>query len=422
MKRIFNLTILFLALGALPLSAQEAAPPPAPAYQPLSPDQLDQMLGPIALYPDPLISELLPAATFPTQVVMADRYLSGGGDPNAVDQLPPWDPSVQALTHYPTVLQWMDNNLQWTTELGQAFLNQQQDVMDSIQRLRRDASNMGNLQSTAQQQVADDGGDIEILPADNNDVYLPDYQPSVVYYQAGCPITFGTPFPIGGWLYCDFDWHHHNLVFWDHDHPRPSGWWHELPLRRNADLASHGTVWHPDNHPGMSVGSGNDRGWGNRVPPGNRGTPPRNFTPPPVHVGQPIPGPRIHPAPAPVGHPTPAPVIHPQPNPVNRGGSAGQSHPASSPAEHYGVTRSTSTGAYIGVQSSRDTRAFSERGQQSMQTVTHSEPASRPAPAPSSGGGGGGGRSGGGGGGGGGGGAGGHSGGGGGGGGGGGRR
>lgn len=392
MKRILNLTILFCALGALPLCAQEAAPPPAPAYQALSPDELDQMLGPIALYPDPLISEILPAATFPTEIVMADRYLSGGGDPNAVDQQP-WDPSVQALAHYPTVLQWMDNNLQWTTELGQAFLNQQQDVMDSIQRLRTDAYNVGNLQSTPQQQVVDDGGDIEILPADDNDVYLPDYQPSMVYYQAGYPITFGVAFPIGGWLDCDFDWHHRHLVFWDHDHPRPQGWWHEQPLQRDTYVAGHATVWHPGNRPGMSVASGNDRGWGNRVSPVNRAMPPRNFTPP-SQAGRPAPGPVVHPT-------TPAPVIHQQPTQVNRGGSVGGTRSGSAPTEHYGMNRSTSTGAYIGVQSSRDTRAFSERGQQSMQTVTRSEPASRPAPsaapeshsapAPSPGGGGGGG-------------------------------
>lgn len=391
MKRIFNLTILFFALGALPLCAQEAAPPPAPAYQPLSQYQLDLMLAPFALYPDPLISEMLPVATFPAQIVMADRYLSSGGDPNAIDQLPPWDPSVQALLHYPTVLQWMDTNLQWTTEVGQAFLNQQQDVMDSIQRLRRDAYNMGNLQSTEQQQVIDDGGDIEILPADEDDVYLPDYQPTEIYYQAGYPITFGTAFPIGGWLYCDFDWHHHNLVFWDHDHPRPSGWWRELPDRRNADLAGHGAVWHPDNHPGMSITGRNDRGWGNQGAPITRGMPPKNFTPPPGHTGQPNPGLAGHPTPGPVIHPSPAPVIHPQPTPVNRGGMAGQPRSGSSPVEHYGVSHPTSTGAYIGVQSSQNTRAYSERGQQSMQTVTRSEPASRPAP--SSGGGGGSGRS-----------------------------
>lgn len=380
MKRILSLTFLYCALGALPLAAQDAAPPPAPAYQPLSPDQLDQILGPIALYPDPLLSEILPAATFPTEVVEADRYLSAGGDPNAVDQQP-WDPSVQALAHYPTVLQWMDNNLPWTTEVGQAFINQQQDVMDSVQRLRTEAYNEGNLQSTAQQQVDDDNGDIEILPADDSDIYLPDYQPGAIYSQAGYPITFGTAFPIGVWLYGDFDWRHHHIVYWDHDHPRPAGWWHQTPLRRDTYVAGHATVWHPGVRP--IVAAGGDRGW-NQQPVVNRAMPGRNFTPMP---------------PARVERPTPAPVVR-QPAPVIRGGSVGEMRPQGSPVERYGVTRSTSTGAYIGVQSSSETRAYSQRGQQSMQTVTRSEPASRPAPAPapSFGGGGGGGRSGGGGG------------------------
>ena len=107
--------------------------------KPLSGPQLDQLLGPIALYPDPLIAQILPASTLPTQIVLADRYVSGGGDPNQIDQQP-WDPSVQALARYPNVLKWMDDNLDWTTELGQAFLNQPQDVMDSIQRLRQSAT------------------------------------------------------------------------------------------------------------------------------------------------------------------------------------------------------------------------------------------------------------------------------------------
>ena len=112
-----------------------------PVYQPLSGAQLDQLLGPIALYPDPLIAQILPASTFPTEIVMADRYISDGGDPNQIDQQP-WDPSVQALARYPNVLQWMDQNLDWTTELGQAFLYQQQDVMDFIQELRQSAYNL----------------------------------------------------------------------------------------------------------------------------------------------------------------------------------------------------------------------------------------------------------------------------------------
>jgi len=363
MKNAFSIAILLCGLCIVSVSAQIAAPPPAPSYQPLSPDQLDQALAPIALYPDPLISEILPAATFPTEIVMADRYISGGGDPNAVDQQP-WDPSVQALAHYPTVLQWLDDNLPWTTEVGEAFVNQQQDVMDSIQRLRTQAYNLGNLQSTPQQQVVNDGGDIEILPADDNSVYLPDYQPDAIYYQTGYPITFGAPFPIGVWLYCDFDWHNRHLVFWDRDHPRPHGWWHEPPDHRRAYVASHATVWHPANRP-FAPATGGDRGWNNRPNTVHPTPERRTFTPAP-------PGRVEHPGP--VVHPTPAPAIH--------GGSVAAQRPQGSPVEHYGVSRPTSTGAYIGIQSSHETQTYSDRGRQSMQTVTHSEPVSRPAPAP----------------------------------------
>jgi hypothetical protein len=94
-----------------------------PAYQALSAAQLDQLLGPIALYPDPLIAEILPASTLPTQIVLADRYITGGGDPNQIGQQP-WDASVQAVARYPSVLKWMDDNLNWTTQAGQVFLNQ----------------------------------------------------------------------------------------------------------------------------------------------------------------------------------------------------------------------------------------------------------------------------------------------------------
>src|ERR1019366_6145048 len=140
MKLFLKIAILlcvFTGTG-MSLRAQMAVPPPMATYQLISEAQLDQLLGPIALYPDPLIAQILPASTFPTEIVMAGRYVSGGGDPNQIDQQP-WDPSVQGLARYPNVLQWMDQNLDWTTELGQAFLNQQQDVMDSIQRLRQSA-------------------------------------------------------------------------------------------------------------------------------------------------------------------------------------------------------------------------------------------------------------------------------------------
>ncbi len=209
------------------MRAQTAEPPPTPAYQPLSDQELDQLLGPIALYPDPLIAQILPAATLPTQIVMADRYIQGGGDPNQIDQQP-WDQSVQAVARYPNVLKWLDDNLAWTTELGEAFINQQPDVMNSVQRLRASAQNLGNLQSTPQQQVVDDGANIEIVPADPDVIYVPEYDPEVIYVNPGIPfIGFGIGCAIGPWLNCDFDWNHRHIFFWNHDHPRPTNWWHE---------------------------------------------------------------------------------------------------------------------------------------------------------------------------------------------------
>ncbi len=366
---VIPITALIFCVGVvIQTPAQSLVPPPMPAYQPLSDAQLDQLLGPIALYPDPLIAEILPASTFPTQIVLADRYVSGGGDPNQIDQQP-WDASVQALARYPNVLKWMDDNLNWTTELGQAFLNQQQDVMDSIQRLRQSAYNLSNLQSTSQQQVVNDGGDIEIVPVDPQVIYVPVYQPDQVYYQTpyGPPfITFGIGFPIGVWLNCDFDWGHHNIIVWGHDHPRPPNWWHEPPRQRNT---GHTTVWHSGNRP-VAVGvNRGDRGYG--IP---------HNQPVVATVGRSMSdsvAPRRTPAPAarpeapatrasmPIARPTPAPIERSQP-----------------------VSRSESNGAFIGIESSRDTKTYSDRGQQSMQTATRSAPASRPA-MPSGGGGGG---------------------------------
>ena len=186
--KIFALVSLFTG-AALSVRAQAAVPPPMPAYQPLSAAQLDQLMGQIALYPDPLIAEMLPASTLPTQIVLADRYIVGGGDPNLIAQQP-WDASVQAMARYPAVLKWMDDNLNWTTQMGQAFLNQQPDVMASIQRLRATASKLGNLQSSPQQQVITDGSDIEIVPADPQVIYVPVYQPDQVYYDAAVWFAF----------------------------------------------------------------------------------------------------------------------------------------------------------------------------------------------------------------------------------------
>ena len=375
MRRTFQIVALLCLLAApgVPARAQtDEVPPPAPAYQPLSYDQLDQLLGPIALYPDPLIAEILPASTFPTQIVMADRYLSSGGDPNQADQQP-WDPSVQALAHYPTLLQWMDQNLDWTTALGQAFMNQQQDVMDSIQRLRQSAYNLGNLQSTPQQQVIDDGGYIEILPVEEDQIYVPIYQPDEVYDQSGFPCTFGIGFPVGVWLGCDFDWQRHRMIVWNHDHPRPPNWWHQRPDQRDAVLASHSAVWRPSQHSSGVIAIRGDRGWGT----------PQN-QPMVTTIGQ---------------SRTPMPAARPE-APIVSGGAASRfeapanrssvpvARSAPPTVEHFSSRgNSPSSGAFIGIQSAQETRSYSERGEQSTASFSRSEPASRPAPSSNSGGG-----------------------------------
>ena len=115
-KIILGATLVAMFSTGMIAEAQIPVPPPAPEGQLRSSADLEQMLGPIALYPDPLIAQILPAATLPSEIVLADRYVNGGGDPNLIDQQR-WDPSVKALARYPTALKWMDDNLAWTAAL-----------------------------------------------------------------------------------------------------------------------------------------------------------------------------------------------------------------------------------------------------------------------------------------------------------------
>ncbi len=166
--------------------------PVVPQGQPLSTEQLNQLVAPIALYPDALVAQVLAAATYPTQVVEADRWRQAQGSAPA-DQIAAgaeaknWDPSVKALTAFPSVLAQMDRNLQWTTDLGNAYYNQPQDVMDSVQKMRQKAQTAGQLRSTPQQTVSNADGAITIAPANPTVVYVPVYNPWTVY---------GSPFPI----------------------------------------------------------------------------------------------------------------------------------------------------------------------------------------------------------------------------------
>src|SRR5947209_8384487 len=154
-------------------------------------DQLDSLVAPIALYPDPLLAQTLAASTYPLEVIQLEQWmeknpnLKGKALADAVAKQP-WDPSVQSLVEFPDVVQRMAGNIQWTTDLGNAFLAQQSDVMDAVQRMRAKAQGTGNLKTSAQQKVETQtvaGGKqvIVVEPANPDVVYVPSYDPQVVY-------------------------------------------------------------------------------------------------------------------------------------------------------------------------------------------------------------------------------------------------
>ncbi|MGA7857212.1 MAG: DUF3300 domain-containing protein, partial [Terracidiphilus sp.] len=160
---------------------------------PLSPDELQQLVAPIALYPDALVAEILAASTYPPQVAAADQWLQAQGNAPAeqiaagADAQSSWDPSVKGLTAFPQVLGMLDRNLQWTTSLGNAYYNQPQDVLQTIQVMRQRAEQAGNLESTPQADVSNNQGYINIAPANPDTVYVPSYNPWDVYGQPVSP-------------------------------------------------------------------------------------------------------------------------------------------------------------------------------------------------------------------------------------------
>jgi Protein of unknown function (DUF3300) len=178
------LKFLAALLFALPLFAQAQVPRAAsPNY---SQPELDQMLAPIALYPDALLSQVLMAATYPTEVVEAARWTraNGGLQGDAAvrsAQGENWDSSVISLVAFPQILQRMEENPDWTRALGDAFLAQEPQVMDSVQQLRQRAQAAGNLQSSEQMYVQQQGQTIVLQPASPEYVYVPYYDPYVVY-------------------------------------------------------------------------------------------------------------------------------------------------------------------------------------------------------------------------------------------------
>lgn len=183
---------LLLVAPAATLLAQDAPPPPPP-QQTLTPDQLDDLVAPIALYPDELVSQVLVASTYPLEVVQAFQWmqknpgLTGPALTQAAQQQG-WDASVQALVVFPDVIKRLNDDVTWTTNLGNAFLAQQQDVMDAVQRMRAKAAQAGKLQSTPQlnvTQTTDNGQPVyEIEPTNPDVIYVPVYDPVWIWGPA----------------------------------------------------------------------------------------------------------------------------------------------------------------------------------------------------------------------------------------------
>jgi hypothetical protein len=174
----------------------------------LSSSELQQLVGPVALYSDPLLALILPASTFPSEISQAEDYLNNGGSQQAIaDQ--DWDKSVQGLAHYPDVLHMMASNMDWTNQLGAAVMAQQSAVMAAVQTQRAKAKSLGNLVSTPQQQVVTEDGAIQITPANPQTVYVPTYDPVAVYVQPAPTVplvSFGVGFGLGLWADVGFNW------------------------------------------------------------------------------------------------------------------------------------------------------------------------------------------------------------------------
>jgi len=210
-----------------------------------SPEQLDQLLGPIALYPDPLIAVILPASTVPSDLTLAANYLAANGAAGGIDAQP-WDPSVKALARYPDVVKWMSGNLDWTQALGAAFAQQPADVMKSIQQLRVQARSAGTLVDTPQQRVVLEGDNIRIVPAQPTTIYVPAYDPAIVYETpvgyAGPLITFGIGFPVGVWLGYQCDWDDFGIWIG----PWSPGWGYSRGWRNPGSGRNSWRAWQPD--------------------------------------------------------------------------------------------------------------------------------------------------------------------------------
>jgi hypothetical protein len=286
-----GLAALFLCLPSVSVAREQS---PSDIYSGFNREQMAQMLAPIALYPDALLAQILMASTYPIEVVEAARWvkqnptLNGAALDDALKEKE-WDVSVKSLTHFPLILARMNAQIGETSMLGNAFLDQQADVMDTIQKLRVSARAAGNLETTREQTVIADEAVIRIEPANPRVIYVPAYSPSLVYgtwwypayppfaawYPIWYPPTGFVTFSSGLWVgaaigWCDFSWHHrtvnvyhhHTRRFYTKDHfrrrnyrPGPYAWRHNPVHRRGVSHRARSTSRRLSRPDGMSAQS-----------------------------------------------------------------------------------------------------------------------------------------------------------------------
>ena len=197
-RKGYVIVLVFLCMAAL------VVPPCSYSQESQSPkvfkaEELEQILAPIALYPDSLLTQILMASTYPLEVVQADRWAKQNKDMKGdalakALEAQPWDPSVKSLVNFPQVLTMMSEKLDWTQKLGDAFLAQQKDVMETVQKLRAKAQAAGNLKTTKEQVVKVEKETIIIEPASPQVIYVPTYNPTVVYGTWAYPAY--PPYPV----------------------------------------------------------------------------------------------------------------------------------------------------------------------------------------------------------------------------------
>jgi hypothetical protein len=364
--------LLMTSIGEAGTGPQaENQPPSREEYAPITPEELDGLVSPIALYPDALVAQILGGATFPDQVTDADRWLkqnpklAGESLMKAVDQQT-WDPAVKALTQFPSVLDNLAKNLAWTSALGEASALQQQDVMAAVQRMRAKAYATGNLKSGPQIKVIQESPQtIIIQPANPQVVYVPTYNPTVIYgapvvtpgYSVGdvaaaAVLSFGVGIAVGSMMHggcCGWGW---------------GGWgtnWHSSTVIYNRNIYVGNNYWRGGYYGGYRPGYPSYR-------PGYPGGP--GYRP-----GYPAYRPPAYPPGARPPYPGYRPPVNSGPRPTPYGSAAKTYNPSVPPANRANVTPSTRP---AGTTSSTRPSTNDLRGYQRSQPPNASTQAARP--------------------------------------------